>query len=702
MADDGRSAELREFAEGWAAAIIDTSYVPMSRREIEDFLLDLSGSLLTALLSEPFDPAPALEVGARLVNAHFTAPEALGRTLQLLGTGLVQPAGLSSEDQRLLDRVVQLLGRLSTGYSEALRERTFEEQEVIKQAMWLATDVAQRRLQDSESRFLAVFDSAPIGLAIGDFDSNILESNQALQDLLGYTREELNALTGADILHPDDIPDTLERYNRLFRGEYPSFRSRQRLLKKDGDVLWANVTVSAVRDSTGVATYQVAMVEDATELHYANQAMATLGMQDPLTGLPTRTAFMARLDSVLGRVDRPRRVALCVFGIDGFATINDGLGPEVGDEVLLKLGTKLRYHAEDNKMLAARLGGDEFALLIEESEGTRTVTPLVEEALRLINEPVTVLGHRLSVHASVGIVERAVGREQPAELLRDATMALHWAKQGGKAQWALFDQQRCDRDRAQLQLALTMPVALDNGEFTVVYQPIRSLGDNRLVAVEAQLTWDHPEHGLLAAAEFLALAERTGLVVRLSEWMLLQACGQARQWQQEFGERAPIVSVKTPPRQARDPDFLPNVIRALADSGLDGGLLRLELAQDAIDCDSEEQVEDMELLAERGITFSIAGLSGHRPECLVARPLTVLKSRDLAVSQVDGERETIPATVTWNTVSLAHQMGMQVIAENVDTLDDVAWLREIGVDAGQGVALGEPVDAEEIGSLLTP
>jgi len=701
MTEDGRSAELREFAEGWAAAIIDTSYVPMSRREIEDFLLDLSGSLLTALLSEPFDPEPAIEVGARLVGAHFTAPEALGRTLQLLGTGLVMPAGISAEDRRLLDRVVQLLGRLSTGYSEALRERTFEEQEVIKQAMWLATDVAQRRLQDSESRFLAVFDSAPIGLAIGDFDSNILESNQALQELLGYSREELSTLTGADILHPDDIPDTLQRYDRLFRGEYPSFRSRQRLLKKDGDVLWANVTVSAVRDSTGTATYQVAMVEDATELHYANQAMATLGMQDPLTGLPTRTAFMARLDSVLGRADRPSRVALCVFGIDGFAAINDGLGPEVGDEVLLKLGTKLRYHAEDNKMLAARLGGDEFALLIEESEGTRTVTPLVEEALRLINDPVTVLGHRLSVHASAGIVERAVGREQPAELLRDATMALHWAKEGGKAQWALFDRQRCDRDRAQLQLALTMPVALDNGEFTVVYQPIRALGDNRLVAVEAQLAWDHPEHGLLAPSEFMALAERTGLVMRLSEWLLLAVCRQAREWQLAFGERAPVVSVKMPPRQARDPDFLPNVLRALAESELDGALLRLELEPEAIDCDGDEQEEDMSLLAERGITFSIAGLSDHRPQCLVVRPLTVLKSRDLVVPQANGERETIPATVAWNTVSLAHQMGMQVIAENVGTLDDVAWLREIGVDAGQGVALGEPGGPEDIGPLIT-
>lgn len=701
MADDGRNAELREFAEGWAAAIIDTSYVPMSRREIEDFLLDLSDSLLAALLSEPFDPQPAIEVGARLVNAHFTAPEALGRTLQLLGTGLVLPAGLSSDDRKLLDRVVQLLGRLSTGYSEALRERTFEEQEVIKQAMWLATDVAQRRLQDSESRFLAVFDSAPIGLAIGDFDANILESNQALQELLGYTREELNGLTSADILHPEDIPDTADRFDRLLRGEYPSFRSRQRLLKKDGDVLWANVTVSAVRDSTGETTYQVAMIEDATELHYANQAMATLGMQDPLTGLPTRTAFMARLDSVLGRVDRPSRVALCVFGIDGFAAINDGLGPEVGDEVLLKLGTKLRYHAEDNKMLAARLGGDEFALLIEDSEGTRTVTPLVEEALRLINEPVTVLGHRLSVHASAGIVERAVGREQPAALLRDATMALHWAKQGGKAQWALFDQQRCERDRAQLQLALTMPIALDNGEFTVVYQPIRALDDNRLLAVEAKLAWDHPEFGTLPPVEFLALAERTGLVMRLAEWLLREVCDQARKWQLEFGERAPVVSVKMPPRHVRDPDFLPNVLGVLAESEVDGRLLRLELEPAAIDCDSEEQEEDMHLLAERGITFGISALGRHRPECMLARPLGVLKSRDLAVTQIDGERETVPATVAWNTVSLAHQMGMQVIAEHVDTLDDVAWLREIGVDAGQGVALGEPGDPEDIAPLIT-
>jgi EAL domain-containing protein (putative c-di-GMP-specific phosphodiesterase class I) len=234
-----------------------------------------------------------------------------------------------------------------------------------------------------------------------------------------------------------------------------------------------------------------------------------------------------------------------------------------------------------------------------------------------------------------------------------------------------------------------------------VYQPIRALVDNRLMAVEAQLAWDHPEFGTLPPAEFLALAERTGLAMRLSEWLLLEVCRQARTWQLEFGERAPVVSVKMPPRHARDPDFLPNVLRALADSEVDGNLIRLELEPEAIDCDGDEQEEDMSLLAERGITYSISSLSGHRPECLVARPLTVLKSRDLVVAQVGSERETIPATVAWNTVSLAHQMGMQVVAENVDTLEDLAWLREIGVDAGQGVALGEPGDPEDIGPLIT-
>jgi PAS domain S-box-containing protein/diguanylate cyclase (GGDEF)-like protein len=700
MSGEDPTAQLREFAKVWTAAIIDTSYVPMSRREIEDFLLELSVSLLNALLSEPYDPSPAAKVGARLVEEHFTEPEALGKTLQLLGTGLVGHSSMSPEADGLLDRVVGLLGRLSSGYAEALRERTFTEQEVIKQAMWLATDVAQRRLEESEARFLAVFDSAAMGLAIGDFNANILESNFALRELLGYTREEFGRLSGPDIVHPDEIPDLMARYDRLFRGECSSFRLRQRLLKKDGEVLWANVTVSAVRNSDGVPTYQVAIFEDATELHFANQAMATLGMHDPLTGLPTRTAFMAKLDSLLGKVDRPTRVGLCVFGMDGFGAITEGLGPEVGDEVLLKIGTKLKYHAEDNGMLAARLGGDEFALLVRESEGTRTVTPLAEEAMRLISEPVVVLGHRLSVHASVGIVERAVGNELPSQLLRDATMALHWAKQGGKAQWALFDKERCDTDRAELQLSLTMPIALDNQEFVLQYQPAYGLAGNDLLFVEAQLRWENPEFGTLRPSEFLPLAERTGLVVRLAEWTLLQVCGQIRRWRDKFGDRAPRVSLKLPTRQARDPDFLPNVLRVLMETGAEAQLLQLELAEGALSTKADAQADDVELLEERGIQFCVDGFEGHDVGFVNTMPLSVLKSRRLVVESSMGERDPLRAAVAWNLVSLAHQMGMTVIAEDVSTVDDVQWLREIGVDGAQGTALGEPLSVDEIELLL--
>ncbi|AHH94820.1 cyclic Di-GMP phosphodiesterase RmdA [Kutzneria viridogrisea] len=685
--------QLRTFAQQWAAAIIDTSYVPMSRREIEDFLYDQAEALWRTLRGDPFGPEPAAAVGAALVGAHFTAPEALGRTLQLLGSWLIRPDGDT-------DRVLRVLGTLSSGYSEALRERTFDEQEVIKQAMWMATDVAQRRLQESEARFLAVFDSAAMGLSIGDFDANILESNQALQNLLGYTREELGRLTGPDIVHPDDIPDLLMRYDRLYRGEFASFRVRQRLLTKEGEVLWANVTISAIRNAEGVPTYQVAMVEDATELYFANQAMATLGMHDPLTGLPTRTAFMAKLDSLLGKVDHPSRVALCVFGMDGFGAITDGLGPEIGDEVLLKIGTKLKYHAEDNGMLAARLGGDEFALLVPESEGTRTVTPVVDQALRLISEPVTVLGHRLSVHASAGIVERAVGSELPSQLLRDATMALHWAKQGGKAQWELFDEQRCEQDRSDLQLTLTLPIALDNEEFVLQYQPVYTLSGDRLLFVEAQLRWEHPEFGTLRPAEFLPMAERTGVVVRLAEWTLWQVCQQARAWQDRFGERAPVVSLRLPTRQARDPDFLPNVLRVLTETGLHARLLQLEFGSDALSTESDAHADDVEVLAEHGVRFAVDGFDGRDPGFVNSMPLHVLKSGKLIVEPAMGERDPIRATVASNLVSLAHQMDLTVIAENVSTVDDVRWLKEIGADGGQGPALGEPRTAQDFESLI--
>ncbi|MBV9847881.1 MAG: EAL domain-containing protein, partial [Kutzneria sp.] len=655
---------------------------------------------LAALRSEPFDPTPAKEVGGSLVRAHFTAPEALGATLLLLGTELAGRIAKASGGSPPADRVIQTLGCLSTGYAEALRERTFDEQEVIKQAMWLATDMAQRRLRDSEARFLAVFDSAAMALVICDFDGVILESNRALQDLLGYTHDELDALNGRQIVHPDDLDELVRRCGVLYRGEAASFRLRRRLLKKDGDVLWGDVTVSAVRDVEGMPVYQVAMIEDATALHFANQAMATLGMQDPLTGLPTRAAFMARLDSLIGRVDHPTRVALCVFGMDGFAMITDGLGPEVGDDVLLKIGTKLRWHAEDNGMVAARLGGDEFALLVPESEGTRTVTPLVEEAMRLISEPITVHGHRLSVQSSVGIVERAVGGELPAQLLKDATMALHWAKLGGKAQWQLFDGQRSEHDSAELELALTLPIALENEEFVVQYQPVYGLANNELLFVEALLRWDHPERGMLGTDAFMSLAERTGLVVRLADWTLRQVCATAKRWLDEFGDRAPVVSLRLPTRQARDPDFLPNVLQVLSDSGLPATLLQLDLPSEAVSTELDAHAEDVEMLTERGIRFSVDGFEGHDPGFVNTMPLHMLKSKRLVVQSSLGERDPIRVTVAWNLVSLAHQMDMVVVAEGVSASDDLDWLREIGVDGAQGDLLGGPRPAEEIEELF--
>jgi diguanylate cyclase (GGDEF)-like protein/PAS domain S-box-containing protein len=695
------------FTRAWARAVAGTSYVPMEAAEVELYLRRLTDRLADALVAEPFSVAPAYEVGLALVDAHFTGVETLSRTLSVLGDRFLVDLGSIPEtdgQRESRTRLSALQGALAAGYADALRRRTLDEQEAIRQAVLVAREEAEQALRASEARFRAVFADAAIGIGLGDMTGRILDVNQSLADMLGYSVEELCAASPTDFVHPEDAPGVWETYERLVNGEIDQFRMEKRYFHKDGEVVWTDLTVSLIRGEDGQPRYMVAMFEDISERHLLQTRLRHQALHDPLTNLPNRALFYERLTALFDAADPDSRLGLCYLDLDGFKVVNDSLGHDVGDQLLVAVADRLDRCVSDAGHLVARMGGDEFVILFEGSTGTDEVVALADAVLGTLDTPVQIGGHELSVSASIGIVERAVVGSSPADVMQAADITLYWAKSDGKGRWALFDSDRNAHEIARYSLAAAMPAALERGEFFVEYQPLVRLSDGELLGVEALVRWRHPSFGLLSPNRFIGLAEETGLIVPLGRWVLEQACRQARLWQDAFPASPLFVSVNLAVRQSRDPGLVGDVKRILAETGLEAGRLQLELTESAIMGTADEALDALRELSSLGIRIAIDDFGTGYSNLAYLRHLPVhvlkidgsfvegLRSAD-APDPVDGQ---IVATV----VSLAHFLDLTVTAECVETGAQAERLRGIGCDAGQGWLFARAAAPGEIDRML--
>ncbi|GAA4610828.1 cyclic Di-GMP phosphodiesterase RmdA [Saccharopolyspora hordei] len=545
-----------------------TSYVPMTSAEIQGRLHGYTDRLVDALLSDPFDTTPAREVGVDLIAVHFTSAESLARTVSLIGEEMLDVLRLESTPE-WRSRVAGLQAALCSGFVQAARKRTLDEQEAIRQAVLDARDAVEQALRTSEARFRAIFAEAAIGIGIGDMDGRILEVNDSLIRIMGRSGDELRSMLVSDMMHPADPESVWRMYEELVRGERDQFRVEKQFSRPDGGTVWTEMIVSLVRDEDGLPLYQVALIEDVTDRLMLQERLRHQAMHDPLTRLPNRALFLERLTRVLRDHGPEDRVALCYMDLDGFKVINDSLGHHVGDDLLVAVADRLAAVVHGDDRLVARMGGDEFVILLQSSAGTDQAVEVADTVLDALNEPFRVGGHELSVGASIGIVERPVSGQTAAELMRDADVTLYWAKSDGKGRWALFDPERNATEVAQFHLSAKMPAALERGEFYVDYQPLVGLRDENVVGVEALVRWAHPELGRLGPDRFIGLAEETGLIVSLGRWVLREACRQAKHWQDQFGSTAPFVSVNLAVRQSRDPDLVGDVAAILAETGLE-------------------------------------------------------------------------------------------------------------------------------------
>ena len=711
MTDDNRTDErqglpgLTAFAEHWAIEIVRTSHVGVQLREVIDLMLELSGQLAGLLTAAEFDATPAKAIGARLVAENFTGSAALDRTVRVLGRTLPGVLGFDV-DPACYARLTEVIGALSGGYVEALRDRLFDEQEMIKRAVFRARDVAERQRKASEARFRAVFNSSAVGIAIIDFSGELQLVNPVLGEILGYSPEELLHRNISGLLAEKEVARVVASFEAITKGERNRFVGNVLFTGRDDEPRWTLLSLSLVREESGVPDYAVAVVEDISDLVLLRENQLVHSLTDKLTGLPNHTHFMSMLDSTLANAQPGERAAICYVDLDGFKIVNDGIGRATGDEVLKRVGSTLTTVFADQDAVVARLGGDGFGVLVTGTKRSLEVSQLITEALEELSEPVYYdPSAGIAVSASVGIVEREIDGVDAEDLLRAAELTVHRAKAAGKAQWVLFDREAHDEDWASFQLGAAIPGALENGEFVVRYQPVVRLPGRALAGLRAVMRWEHPRLGVLELPEFLAMAEETGFVVPIGRWMLEEVCTQIAAWQQRFGAATPTVGVGITSRFAREEDLVKIVKDIIAKTGITPDKLRIGVPSSVAVDEHGEPMENLDALDAIDVQTLVEGFGTSNTGLVDLRTLAIsgvaiAPSVIRAYAESD-EPDSPFEQVLGQIVRLSRGRELRVIADGVDTEALGERLTAIGIHLAVGTAFGCPVPPGEIESYFT-
>ncbi|MFF4100389.1 putative bifunctional diguanylate cyclase/phosphodiesterase [Streptomyces sp. NPDC001903] len=567
---------------------------------------------------------------------------------------------------------------------------------------------------ESELRdYRAAFNAAHLAMAVVDRSGHVVAANAALAGLLGTEPHALVEQRAADLVDLGAEARTWQAYQEVLRGRQARLRCTRRLKHPDGHSLWTEVTLGPVPGTRDVLL-SVADISDRRDLQ---ARLRHLQMHDPVTRLPNRALFFERLSAALEASSYEQggtgRIGLCYLDLDGFKAVNDTLGHRVGDRLLTAVAARLTQCADQSGYgrtgghLVARLGGDEFALLVEDSTGTEQLADLARSVLAAVQEPFDLAGQRLSVSASIGVVERAAEGTSATGLMQAADTTLYWAKADGKARWTLFDPERNAHRMTRQALTSTLRPAVERGEFALEYQPLVDLESGAVRGVEALVRWNHPQFGMLTPNRFIGIAEEDGSIVQLGRWVLRTACRQARRWQIERPSDSPVfVSVNVAVRQVWDSDLVGDVAGILAETGLAPQLLQLELTESAVMGSAGRPLQALQALSDMGVRIAIDDFgTGYSNLAYLSRlPVSVLKLDGSFVRGFRYEEGTHPnpadETIVEALVQLAHRLGLTVTAECVETAGQAARLRRVGCDTGQGWLYSRAVAPELIAEMI--
>ncbi|MBF6329639.1 diguanylate cyclase domain-containing protein [Nocardia transvalensis] len=417
-----RRSDIAALARQWRTAVADTGFVPMSMRELDRLLAGLIERLIDAASTEPFDPAAAAPVGAELVRANLTDPQVLARSARALAplTEMIAPHG---------QRLIELLGELSRGYTEALLSVRAQHQEMLHSAMADARHAA-------EVRFRVMFDNAAVAIGIGDTAGRVVDVNPTLAAMLGLPVQQLRGRSVSELVHPEDRAEMQTRvYEELLAAGSGTVRLELRYRRPDGSGGWAAWAITLVPETGGRSAYLLVVGEDTTQRRALQAELHRQARHDPLTGLPNRRQLVDTLAAIIAGAGPGDRVGLGFIDLDGFKTINDTYGHGVGDRLLTAVANRLATHALG--AMTARVGGDEFVVLFTPPCDAVRVATIVETMLSALSEPIPVDDHLLRVSACIGAVVTPVANADAEKLLDAADAGLYRAKAAGPNRWVL-------------------------------------------------------------------------------------------------------------------------------------------------------------------------------------------------------------------------------------------------------------------------
>jgi diguanylate cyclase (GGDEF)-like protein/PAS domain S-box-containing protein len=568
-------------------------------------------------------------------------------------------------------------------------------------------DVTERKevekvIKESEERFRSLVQNTSDIITILDADGTIDYISPAVERVTGYKPEEQIGTDAFRPVHPDDREQALSIFAEVLKspGLHPPLEFR--MPHKDGSWRYLEHVVNNLLEDPAVRGVVVTSW-DVTERKALEEQLRHQAFHDPLSGLPNRALFMDRLEHAFVRANRRGdKIAVLFTDLDNFKVINDSLGHEVGDQLLVAVAERIKHclRPEDT---AARLGGDEFTILIEAVDSMTDAVRVAERIAEILQPPFALDQHEVFSTTSIGIALSSPLQKQPADLLRHADLAMYRAKHKGKARYEVFEPGMGTDALERLRLENELRRALERGEFKVYYQPVVALEGGRIVGAEALVRWEHPIRGLLLPEEFLSVAEETGLIARIGEKVLREACHQVRAWQVRYPSESPLmVSVNLSPKQLFRPELIAEV---LAETEIYPGSLQLEITESTMMSNGVHSANHaLRSLKDLSVELAVDdfGMGYSSLSYLKHFPVDFLKIDRSFIAGLgqDADSASKDAEIVSAMIDLTHALGLKAVAEGVETSEQLTRLRVMKCDRAQGNYFWEPLPSGALAVIL--
>ena len=560
---------------------------------------------------------------------------------------------------------------------------------------------AETMLREAERRYHGLFDNAIEGIFRTTVEGNYLDANPALAHIYGFESPLELMASLRDIgrqLYVD--PQRREEFMRIVkaRGSVTAFESQ--VYRKQGDIIWISENSRLVLGEDGRPHGYEGTVEDITERRLYQARIERQANYDTLTGLANRSLLQDRLEqALLTATSFGTRLAVAFVDLDRFKYINDSLGHHVGDELLKEVASRVQSCVRECDTVA-RLGGDEFVLLINGHSGPESVRLIMKRMLAAVSLPWSVDQGEFQVSCSIGVALHPEDGEDARTLLKHADSAMYRAKDSGRDNFQFFTRDLNTLMTERLEMEGHLRRALERHQFVLHYQPRVDLDSGRIVAAEALLRWRIPNRGTIAPQRFIALAEETGLIVPIGKWVLQTACAQNKAWQDE-GLPPIVVSVNVSARQFRQESLVQTVAEVLRDTGLDARYLELELTESMVMHDAPQLVAMLDQLKDLGVQMSVDDFgTGYSSLSYLKRfPVDRLKIDRSFVEHIASDADD--ATIVRTIIALGHNLGLKVVAEGVESEEQLRFLRSNLCDEAQGFLMGRPVSSRHLRRIFT-